>query len=63
MKLDLISIVMQYSMTIDMTSVRFRAKISKEGNRLVIVIPKALHEMISSIRGKELLVDLKDSEE
>ena len=63
MKLDLISIVMQYSMTIDMTSVRFRAKISKEGKRLVIVIPKALHEMISSIRGKELLVDLKDSVE
>ncbi len=53
---------MPYSMIIGMTAVRFRAKISKEGNRLVIVIPKALHEMVSPIRGKELLIELKESD-
>ncbi len=53
---------MPYCMIIGMTSIRFRAKISKEGGRLVIVIPKALHEMISSVRGKELLIELKESD-
>jgi antitoxin component of MazEF toxin-antitoxin module len=46
-----------------MTYVRFKAKISKEGDRLVIFIPKALHEMISSVKGKEVLVHIEDAEE
>lgn len=60
-KLDFIN-VMTYSMSMDMTYIKFRAKVSKEGSRLVIVIPKALHEMISSYRGKDLLVELKETE-
>jgi len=46
--------------------IRFRGRISKMGRRFVIYIPKALHEMVKGLWGKDVLViieEVKDDEE
>lgn len=45
-----------------MTNINFKGRVSKQGDRLVIIIPKPLHEMISPIKGKDVLIELKEIE-
>jgi hypothetical protein len=42
--------------------IRFRGKISRMGERFVIYVPKALHEMIKELSGKDVLVIIKEVE-
>lgn len=46
-----------------MTNVSFKARVSKQGDRLVIIIPKALYQMVLSTKGKEVLVHIEDAGE
>jgi hypothetical protein len=40
--------------------IRFRGRISKMGKRFVIYVPKALHEMVEDLWGKEIVVTIDD---
>jgi len=42
--------------TVSRSKIIFRGRISKMGNRFVIYIPKALHEMIRELLGIEVIV-------
>jgi antitoxin component of MazEF toxin-antitoxin module len=48
--------------TIVKDQIRFRGKISKMGERFVIYVPKALHEMIKGLIGKDVLVIIEEVE-
>jgi len=43
-----------------MGSIVFKARVSKTGNRYVIYIPRALHEMIREIIGKKVTITIED---
>lgn len=45
------------------SGIRFRGKISKMGERFVIYVPKALHEMIRELWGKDVLVIIEEVED
>lgn len=46
-----------------MTDLSFKATVSKQGDRLVIIIPKALYQMLLTTKGKEVLVHIEDVSE
>ena len=46
-----------------MTDLSFKATISRQGDRLVIIIPKALYQMLPSTKGKKVLVHVEDVSE
>jgi len=49
--------------TAGLTKVKFAAKISSQGNNLVIWIPRSYHEMLKELRKKkQVMVTLDDSQ-
>lgn len=38
---------------------KWRGKISKSGDKYLVIIPKALHEMVESVREKTITISIE----